>query len=532
MLIIFKYFPNLSRCYIIDTEGAAESKILVTFHNQEQFEEGETSMETREKVFFDASSRYSGFEFTKKRALQLLAAIVVGLIFYSLPIAELSHEAKIAFGILAGSTVMFMTQCLPQGVITLTIAIMTLATGILNMGEFQTNFGKSPFMMVMALMVVSAGMKHTQLAQRITYFFIAKLGSSRSMLVLAILFSTSLISVFISDLATLVLIYPIVLKVLEELGEKPGKSRLGKALLLACGWGTYIGGLALMSGNGINVTGVTMLETASEGAVTVSYNQWAMIGIPFALVMQIPAWLVLVAVFKVNKVDPDAPQVNRALFEQRLRDLGPLNAAEKRFLATVFLMVAMFLSGSVIPMFSSIPLVSFIAMAITIAPVVGTVNWKQAQKEINWDVLLLIGFVVAFAGAITKTGLGKWMVELVLGQSTSWAIWQIVLMCGIVGTLVHFVVVANGNGAVAILLAGVVPIATAAGLNPMVMALPMLFTATVGLVSPIQVTYFITSESGYYKLSEVLLPATLLGIVWVLFLTFEMMAVGPILGLF
>ena len=74
------------------------------------------------KNLFDISGEQTGFSFTGKHMLYCLLAVVLGVVCLFLPISAITFEAKIALGILVGSTIMFMTQCLP------TICIITLST--------------------------------------------------------------------------------------------------------------------------------------------------------------------------------------------------------------------------------------------------------------------------------------------------------------------------------------------------------------------------------------------------------------------
>ena len=231
-----------------------------------------------------ASKQYS---ITKKQLFWLVAACILYVIVLLIPFSGLSPEGHKALAVLAWIIVVLISKCLPAMLANILFAILIILSGVLNQGSFLSAFGTSPFILVLSLSVVALGMSRTNLGARIAYTLIRLVGKTPALLVLAIMLTGTLLSTLIVNLPALLAVCPIILSVLKELGEQPGQSRLGKAMFLGLAWAGGIGGLVLVSSNGINPATIGAFTAATEGAMTITYAQWAIIGIPMAVIMLI-----------------------------------------------------------------------------------------------------------------------------------------------------------------------------------------------------------------------------------------------------
>lgn len=81
-----------------------------------------------------------------------------------------------------------------------------------------------------------------------------------------------------------------------EEGLKPLKSNFGRALLIACAWGTIIGGIGTPSGAGPNPLAIGFVKEMTGYQIT--FGQWMLFGVPAALLMVPASWAVLLIFFK------------------------------------------------------------------------------------------------------------------------------------------------------------------------------------------------------------------------------------------
>lgn len=472
---------------------------------------------------FDDGS-ITGVQLTKKNLINIGIAVVGTLAFMFFP------GIDPFLGKVLGLLFMFIwtmaTRCLPSIVCTMLLGVLAILLDCVKAGAFLTAFGSSPFIMVMSLLFLSEGAKNTNFSARLSYLMIYKLGTSPSRLVLAFFISTYILSMFIADIPATLLIMAVAVGVMEECGEKKG-GRLGKALSLTASWASITGGAALISGSGMNVTGITMLENVTEGALTITYGQWAMVAIPFTALMIIPAWLILVKCFKLK--DYKVNEISKESVKKKLDDLGPLTSAEKRFLLIVGITVLLFATSGQTKL--ALPLISMIGMLLSICPGIGTVDYKKSARTIPWDTLILIGVTVAFSGAITACGLGDLIVNSVLGWTAGQPIWLITAFVALLGLLLHLPFAGNPNGVIAVYVAAIIPLATSVlNVHPGLLLMPAMLTGTTSFVQPIGTSYFLVSGFGYQDFKDSFIPSLLLAIPWVILLTICCVCVIPFFG--
>ena len=70
-----------------------------------------------------------------------------------------------------------------------------------------------------------------------------------------------------------------------------------------------------------------------------------------------------------------------------------------------------------------------------------------------------------------------------------------------------------------------------AGVNPVLYALPVIFTASCAFLLPLDAVPLVTYGKGYYRMFDMFLPGAVISVAWVVVLTGLLLALGPMLGL-
>ena len=96
--------------------------------------------------------------------------------------------------------------------------------------------------------------------------------------------------------------------------------------------------------------------------------------------------------------------------------------------------------------------------------------------------------------------------------------------------LIHLVV-PIGPIVDAVMIPPIVALAIALGLPPMLLALPVIFTASCAFLLPLDAVALITYSKGYYRMTDMLLPGLVISVFWVIILTILMTVLVPKLGL-
>ena len=157
--------------------------------------------------------------------------------------------------------------------------------------------------------------------------------------------------------------------------------------------------MALINGCSASaLLGIGMLESATDGQFTITYRQFAAIGVPGVLLTIVPVCLLYIKGMGLKSSDfTNLP--SRDYYQALYDDLGPVQGCEIRWaLLTVFMVVWLFLGGHS----TAVPLVCAI---ITLLPVVGTVPVNKMFDYVPMKILFIILFAGTIGSLLTTTGL-------------------------------------------------------------------------------------------------------------------------------
>jgi sodium-dependent dicarboxylate transporter 2/3/5 len=83
----------------------------------------------------------------------------------------------------------------------------------------------------------------------------------------------------------------------------------------------------------------------------------------------------------------------------------------------------------------------------------------------------------------------------------------------------------------AVMVPPIMLLGTSAGFDPVLFALPVIFTASCAFLLPMDAVPLITFSKGYYKMRDMVAPGSVISIVWVILMTALLLIVGPVIGI-
>ncbi len=486
---------------------------------------GSQQNEAPQTSFFDVKGQQTGQPITKSRAISLILLVAIFLIIYLIPMDSISPTAAPTLALVVAVVWIWITNCLPLAVGCIVLFLGGIFLKLFDYGAFSAAFGSSPFIPMIGMFIVSMGASRTNIAKRVAYIFLSKLGKSPALILLAISISTAVVSAFVSNLGTTIVMASISIAIMTELAEEKGTSGLGKAIMLSIPMFSMIGGLTLITGSpSTNMMGISMLETLTDKQFTVTYAQWASIGVIAGIVLLIPSWFIYCKAFKVkSKADGN---IDIESFRQKLRELGPFRGAELRWLLIVICMVVTLIAG-----WLPLPMAALLFGFITVAPFVGVVKPGDAFKSLPMDVLMLIGFSPIIANMINDSKLGEWAVANLFG----WANGMPALLIMLIATLAMALMVnafANATiGIIGVVIVAFTPLVMANGLNPSIALLPAMMMGSCTTVLGVQTNVVLTYHYGYWNMKDPIKPGLVAALVWSVILTLVAYIFGPMFGM-
>ena len=339
---------------------------------------------------------------------------------------------------------------------------------------------------------IALAMQRWGLHRRIALNVIRCVGSRPYRLVAGTMLATALLSMWISNTATAMMMLPIAASLVAVAGEGDAADRerrnFATALMLGVAYGASIGGLGTLIGSPPNALLASFM--AQTYGRTVGFASWMLIGLPVALALLPLAWLVLV---RLAFPFPNwRPTTGGDVIAEALRAMGRITPAERR-MATVFALVAAawMLNPAVSAWLGRAP-VSDTSTAVAGAVLLFALpaDWRRREFLLNWDwarqapweVLLLFGGGLSLARAIDETGLAAW-IGAGLGTLAGW---PVLLLVGATVLLVIGLTEITSNTATTVAFLPVVgALASSLGLDPMLLAAPAALAASCAFMLPV-----------------------------------------------
>ena len=143
---------------------------------------------------------------------------------------------------------------------------------------------------------------------------------------------------------------------------------------------------------------------------------------------------------------------------------------------------------------------------------------------------MVIGGVTSLGQASSQTGLATWLAESALGGLQDWNAVALIAAVSAFTVVIHLLLpiapVIN-----AVMIPPIMVLGTAAGVNPALYALPVIFTASCAFLLPLDAVPLVTYSRGYYRMFDMVLPGLVISAVWVVLMTALLILVGPLVGL-
>ena len=280
----------------------------------------------------------------------------------------------------------------------------------------------------------------------------------------------------------------------------------------------FIGGIGTPAGTPINVLGLSLLE--QYGKVTIPFLSWMAIGIPMVVLLVPVAWWALIHFYP-----PEMASISP------MEEIsGPIEAKEIKVLVLIGGMLTLWILSTWFKQFD-VALVALLGAIAMFLPGMSLMTWKDVQQGTGWDVLLMIAGVTSLGAASAQTGLAKWLVDTTLGGLPQHSVVALIALISIFVVLIHLVL-PIGPVIVAVVVPPIVRLAQAAGVNPALYALPVIFTASCAFLLPVDAVTLVTYSRGYYRMLDMLKPGLIISAAWVVVMTALMAFLGPRLGFF
>ncbi|MFB0519548.1 MAG: SLC13 family permease, partial [Acidobacteriota bacterium] len=207
--------------------------------------------------------------FSRRRVGGFWLGIILFLVMLLLPRpAGMSPSAQKMAAIALLMACWWISEAIPIAATALVPLVAYPLLKILPTGEVARSYATHNIFLFMGGFFISMAMQKWKLHRRIALHIISLVGVKPSRIVLGFMLATAFLSMWISDTATAMMMFPIALSVIShaaEVGEggsiKGGRSDFGATLMLGIAYSSVIGGVGTLIGTPPNIIFAGTLKT-------------------------------------------------------------------------------------------------------------------------------------------------------------------------------------------------------------------------------------------------------------------------------
>ncbi|RYF91408.1 MAG: DASS family sodium-coupled anion symporter [Chitinophagaceae bacterium] len=455
--------------------------------------------------------------------ISIVLAILVYVFFQSAFTAQQIKVLAVATLIIS----LWVTGAIPMPVVALLPLIFFPIMNIASIDATAAPYADKIIFLFMGGFMLGLAIEKWNLHKRIALSIVQITGTSGNRIILGFILATGLLSMWLSNTATTMMMFPIassVIVVMQQNGSGTGNLRyFSVCIMLAIAYSSNFGGIATIIGTPPNVAYVGHLQKHYN--YSFSFSNWMLLCLPLSLLLLFTLYLVMTKWLFPNKIAHH--QATERLIKSQLADMGKMSVTEKRVLIIFISTAALWILKDLINKLQVVKLDDTMialmgAVALFITPSGkkegdgSLLKWEDTSK-MAWGILILFGGGITLASQLEKAGLigmlGNWI--------AAYAGNNLLLLIFLIALISIFVSEVMSNVAQVIVFAPVIAgMADALQVNPIFLGLPMALAASCASMLPMGTPpNAIVFASGHLQLKDMVKTGFVMNIVCVILIT-------------
>jgi sodium-dependent dicarboxylate transporter 2/3/5 len=404
------------------------------------------------------------------------ASILATLLWFFLAIwAGQTHAIAWTAAITLFTAILWVTEAIPIPAASLIPFALFPFAGVLSHKEVASALGSHVILLLMGGFMLSKSLEKSGVHKRLAVYMVKLAGGnsgSGRRVVIGFMLASAFLSMWISNTATVLMLIPIALAVLQDTDDEA----MGVALILGIAYAASLGGIGTPIGTPPNIIFISVYQETTGKEI--DFIAWMRIAIPIVII-GIP----LMAVWLTRNVSSNQ--------EFHLPEIGAWNSAEKRVIIVFGLIAMAWITRRIWSEWFNLSTVGDSTIALLGVVLMFMIpngekhdtllDWRAA-KDIPWGMLLLFAGGIAIAKAFIASGLSEQLGNTLTSLSTL-PLWALILsLC----LFVTFLTEITSNTATATLLMPVLAAAgIAIGIDPKLIMIPAVISASCAFMLPV-----------------------------------------------
>ncbi len=450
-------------------------------------------------------------------------------------IVGLGTEARACAGVGALMAAWWLTEAIPLSATALLPIVLFPLLGVLDIGTTTARYAHEIIFLFMGGFLLALAMQRWNLHKRIALFTILIVGTQPKRMIAGFMVATALLSMFVSNTATAIMLVPIALSVVEmvkaqrtadsaaqdeaDQGDAP-LTAFATCLVLAIAYSASIGGVGTIIGTPPNIV-LAGIARDQLDIDEIGFARWMLLGVPIVVVFLPIAWLYLTRFAFPHQIQ--RIEGGRSLIRDQLRQLGPMSRAEWTTFVVFALTATLWIvrpllqqlgrsltGGTAEPSLFAQALINLNDTTIAMGGALilfllpanrehRVLDWRTAEK-LPWGILILFGGGLALAKGISDTGLDAALGSLFVGLQ---GVHPLVITLLVVALIIFLTELTSNTAITNAILPVLISAAAALEMNPLMLMIPASLAASCAFMLPVATPpNAVAFASGHISISK------------------------------
>ncbi|WP_299674227.1 DASS family sodium-coupled anion symporter [uncultured Dokdonia sp.] len=451
----------------------------------------------------------STFPISKK--IGFLSGPILCILILVIPFDIIDPAIDRVIAIAAWMIVWWITEAVSISVTALIPLALFPLLGIGDIKSVASNYANPIVYLFFGGFVIALALEKVQLHKRIALSILKITGTKANGIVLGFMIATALMSMWISNTASTVVMLPIAVSVIQLLmndadGFTKNDKNFALSIMLGIAFAANIGGMSTLIGTPPNSVMLAFLNDSYN--IDIGFFQWMKMGVPFAILMLAITYFCITRIFFPNRLGNIGG--SGAIIQNELKKLGPMSRGEKIvliiFLCTAIAWMLRSYLNTLLPNITltdtTISVIAALAMFIVPLDITkGTfpLDWKDTSR-LPWGILILFGGGLALASGLKDAGFIAMIGDYISGQ-TDWSMWVVTAV--LIFLMLFMTELMSNVALVTILIPLVVGIALGMDVPILQMVIPVTLASSCAFMLPMATPpNAIVFASGHVRVSQ------------------------------
>lgn len=342
------------------------------------------------------------FFFQHKKLIAGIAAILIFLILIFISGGDSKAYNAIAMAVLM--VLFWIFEVVPIYATALVPLFMATPLGLMDTSDLAKSYGNHNVYLFLGGFILALALEKWKVHHQIASRIIALFGSTKSRVLVGFGLSSYLLSMWISNTATTLMMLPMALSIIQLQDNERAKGKFSLLLMLTVAYASSIGGMATLVGSPPNTQMAATLSATYDLQIT--FIEWMKIGGPVSLFL----FIIVTVFFQFLLGGERSQQVKNEILQSRW------TAAQKRVLSLFAFVVLVWIFRTNIVEYVGLDIKdatvaifgAFLLFLIPSSESGPLLEWQDTVR-VPWGILVLFGGGIALALSLENSNVLQYL---------------------------------------------------------------------------------------------------------------------------